>query len=196
MEEAIGSDSFNLEDYMAFELRRGDQFAADPKDLAFDVVVKRKISDELEFKINFENPYMVSTGQHNDILVCEIKDDPFFSRVDEPVNVKPGTQVKYTLPQMLNDDFIENVAQAIHDAVSSAAQALVISNIFITILIVVSLKAMWTLLNTMQVLTYLQFFAPWPGIVDETMSKIFDAITLKPFIEPVLNFGKTKFQMA
>ena len=121
MEEAIGSDSFNLEDYMAFELRRGDQFAADPKDLSFDVVVKRKISDELEFKIDFENPYMVSTGQHNDILVCEIKDDPFFSRVDEPVNVKPGTQVKYTLPQMLNDDFIENVAQAIHDAVSSAA---------------------------------------------------------------------------
>ena len=84
-------DNFNLEDYLAFELRRGDEYAAPHRDLEFDVTVQRKLHDELELKLDFKNPSMVSRGRKNDVLIVEVQDNSFFSKTNSPVKVKPGT---------------------------------------------------------------------------------------------------------
>ena len=82
-----------------------------------------------------------------------------------------------------------------HETINSAALGLIFGNMTITVLLAVSLKTTWNLLNVMQVLTYLRFFAMWPATVDEVMVKVWDTITLKPFFEPIFNFGKTQFQI-
>ena len=62
-----------------------------------------------------------------------------------------------------------------------------------TIFLVLSLKAMWNLLNVMQVLAYMRYFTPWPALVDQILAQIIDAITLGPYIKPILDYGKTQF---
>ena len=55
---------------------------------------------------------------------------------------------------------------AVHDVIDSTAALLVYSNVAFTLILAVSLKAMWNMFNVMQVLAYLREFTPWPAIVD------------------------------
>lgn len=41
--------------------------------------------------IEFEHPEMVSIGSKPDLLVAEIEQESFFSRIDEPPSIKQGT---------------------------------------------------------------------------------------------------------
>ena len=38
-----------------------------------------------------------------------------------------------------------------------------------TLLLALSLKSMWNLLNVMQVVTYMRYFAAWPAVVDKML---------------------------
>ena len=67
---------------------------------------------------------------------------------------------------MLTGDNLEQVAEAVHDVIDSTAALLVYSNVAFTLILAVSLKAMWNMFNVMQVLAYLREFTPWPAIVD------------------------------
>ena len=79
MEEA---KSFELSDYLSFVLRRGSEDSADRESLEFEVSVQRTLTDEIFFRIHFENPSKVSTGSKLDQLVVEIEDEEFFTRTD------------------------------------------------------------------------------------------------------------------
>lgn len=82
---------FDLSKIIAFELRRGDDDAAPPKDLDFLVSVDRRDSKEIHMKIKFDNPGSVSTGSKPDVVVAEIRDAYFFSSTDGPSLIKKGT---------------------------------------------------------------------------------------------------------
>jgi len=69
---------------MLFELRRGDEDSAPAQDLNFFVSVDRRESDEMVMKVDFEHPEKVSIGTKPDLIIAEIADPYFFSRVDEP----------------------------------------------------------------------------------------------------------------
>ena len=56
---AIG---FNLNNYMTFELRRGDEDSAQNDDLTFDVLVDRIESEMIYFRVKFDKPTAVSQG--------------------------------------------------------------------------------------------------------------------------------------
>ena len=55
---------------------------------------------------------------------------------------------------------------------------------------------MWYLLSVMQVLILLRSFTAWPALIDECLQQVLDAITLEPLVKPMLDFGKSKFELA
>ena len=59
---------------------------------------------------------MVSIGSKPDILVAEIRQEAFFSKIDEPNAITKGTKVKRILPKMLLKDTFEEVAEVTHDS--------------------------------------------------------------------------------
>lgn len=97
---------------------------------------------------------------------------------------------------MLLNDKIEALAETAHDSLEEVARIIIMSNIFLTLFIALSLKSMWNLLNVMQVVTFMRFFTSWPAIVDQLLAQIFNAITLKPLVEPILQYGKSSFNIS
>ena len=82
-----------------------------------------------------------------------------------------------------------------HELILQSASALLISNLVLTLVITISLKAFWNLLTVIQVLVFLRHFTNWPAIVNQVLHQMFEAITLKPFIDPILQFGKSTFEV-
>ena len=82
------SSGFDLSQYIAFELRRGDESSGEPEKLAFDVSIDDLEGDKLYFKLKFENPTLVSTGLIKDVMVGTILDETFFCSDDSPTTIE------------------------------------------------------------------------------------------------------------
>lgn len=95
---------FDLSQYMAFELRRGDEDSADPKDLTFEVLIDALEGDNLKFKMRFDKPHQVSKGSVPDQIIGTIINSDFFSASDSSKGIKVGTKVRTVLPRMLPGD--------------------------------------------------------------------------------------------
>ena len=83
-----------------------------------------------------------------------------------------------------------------YEAVESVAEGIVYSNILLTLFFALSFKSMWYLLSIMQVIVLLRPFTAWPAMVNLVMQQVLDAITLDPVVEPILDYGKSKFDIA
>ena len=70
---------FDLNEYMAFELRRGNETPAEPDQLNFEVLMAEVKVDQLSLKLKFENPTMVSIGLEQDEVVGTVIDESFFA---------------------------------------------------------------------------------------------------------------------
>ena len=68
--------------------------------------------------------------------------------------------------------------------------------IIVTLVLSVSLKQMWNLLNVIQVLTYTRNFTPWPALTDQVIMYLIEAIYLDQISSAVMDFGQTKFEQA
>ena len=68
------------------------------------------------------------------------------------------------MPRQFNaDDEFNIFVNEFNTLVLNAAQALLISNLGLTLVIAISLKAFWNLLNVIQVLTFFIYFTNWPA---------------------------------
>ena len=104
--------------------------------------------------------------------------------------------MKLKLPRQFDPDDKYNVfVDEVHELLLQSASALMISNLALTFVIVISLKAFWNLLNVIQVLVFLRNFTNWPAIVYQVLNQLFEAITLKPFMDPIFQYGKTTFEV-
>ena len=74
------------------------------------------------------------------------------------------------IPKLFTEENFEKVVDEIHEVVNSAASSIVASNIVMTLILAISLKSMWNLLNVIQVLAYMRFFAPWPALIDKVLA--------------------------
>ena len=72
-------------------------------------------------------------------------------------------------------------------------QASIITQVIITLIIAVSLKSMWNLLNVIQVLAYMRFYAKWPAFMERLLLWMDNVVTLKPVSDKVFDYGKTQF---
>ena len=139
-------------------IRRGDSDSAEPNQLDFDVFVDKLEGDKLFFKMKFVNPTLVSTGTLPDMLVATILDETFFCSGDKPTTIKAGTELKTILPRLLPGEEFATALQTTESTADSTAQAFLGTQLFLTLVLSVSLKQMWNLLNVMQVLAYSRNF--------------------------------------
>lgn len=123
-EEQIG---FDLSQYMAFELRRGDEDSADPKDLKFEVLIDALEGDNLKFKMRFDKPQMVSKGSVQDEIIGTIINSDFFSSSTSSKGIKVGYKVRTVLPRMLPGDEAVEVLAKTETAANSATSSLMTS---------------------------------------------------------------------
>ena len=82
------------------------------------------------------------------------------------------------------------------EAVNKGLQIGIIAQLAITLPIAISLKSMWNLMNIIQILAYFRLYANWPAMIDFQLNQLELAITLKPVSDLVMDFGKSKFQLA
>jgi len=97
------------------------------------------------------------------------------------------------LPKMLpGEEFaaqLENTAEN----VEKGMQVGIVAQIVICIVLSASLKSMWNFLNVVQVLVYLKHFALWSATMVFVFEQMDNAITLKPVVAPIFEFGQSKF---
>ena len=53
------------------------------------------------------------------MLVAEVNNKEFFSRVDSSSGIEEGTQVKLWLPRLLSGDALEEAVEEIHETVDT-----------------------------------------------------------------------------
>ena len=62
--------------------------------------------------------------------------------------------------------------------ITSTTNTVIAVQLTITILLALSLKSMWNLMNVIQVVAYIRFFSGWPAIMLEVFKYLDDAVTL------------------
>ena len=55
---------------------------------------------------------------------------------------------------------------------------------------------MWNLMNVVQVLAYMRYYADWPAMMLLIYEYMDNAITLKPISNPIMEWGQSKYQIA
>ena len=86
--------------------------------------------------------------------------------------------------------------QATKEGIENTANTVVVAQIVITLILALSLKSMWNLMNVIQVLSYVRFFSGWPALMLEVFKYMDNAITLKPVSDPIFDYGQTQFEKA
>ena len=143
----VSEQTFNLSNYLTFEIERGAEDSADGEDLAFEVASEQISNDQLNFRLSFENPLKVSIGTRKDIMIITIVDDAFFKSQSgsSGITLKNGSTIRQLLPKMIQGDSL--VLEYSESSMSTATQAIVVTQLVITITMAASLKALWNLMN-------------------------------------------------
>ena len=143
------ASGFDLSEYIAFELYRGDEYAADSDVLSFVVTIAEIAEDRLYFKMKFDNPSSVSIGMEKDIIAAKVIDETFFSGTDSPNAIEQGTQILTNLPKLIPSEEIEEFLEAAASSIENTAQTMMTGQLIMAIVLSVSLKQLWNLFNVM-----------------------------------------------
>ena len=92
---------------------------------------------------------------------------------------------------MLPGKEVVSALETTKKSVENATNTVVVAQLIITILLALSLKSMWNLMNVIQVLSYVRFFSGWPALMLEVFKYIDNAITLKPVSDPIFEYGQS-----
>ena len=65
------------------------------------MLIDELTGDKIYFKLQFENPTMVSTGLIKDKLVATILDEYFFCSSDSSKWIERGTEIQTVLPKLI-----------------------------------------------------------------------------------------------
>ena len=80
---------------------------------------------------------------------------------------------------------------ATQTTVKTATNTFMAAQVALTLVVALSLKSMWNLMNVVQVLAYVRFFSDWPAFMVEIFRYMDDAITLKPVSDPLFELGQS-----
>ena len=158
---------FQLSNYLKFEIQSGGEDSAKSEQLAFTVMSAGLENSLLMFKLDFENPLLVSMGSNKDKMIATIVDGSFFSSSENGLPIEPGFTIEQLLPKMLPGEEFEAALQTAQTSVERATNTLVVGQIIITLVLAISLKAMFNLMNVIQVLSYIRFYTGWPAVMVE-----------------------------
>ena len=90
---------------------------------------------------------------------------------------------------------LKDALEATGQTFESTAHGLVLSNVIITLVLSMSLKQMWNLLNVLQVLVFLRTMSQWTPVVSLVLSYLHETITLERILGFALDYGMTEFDL-
>ena len=79
--------------------------------------------------------------------MATFKDEAFFSRTDSPICIVEDTKVYLDLPKMYMSEEQEKIIKIAQNTIEATTHNLVLGQVILTILLAISLKQMWNLLN-------------------------------------------------
>ena len=123
-------------------------------------------------------------------------EENFFATTDHTQSIDKGEQLSIPLPRMLPADQIIRAFLDAEMTITSMAQTIFATNLIFTLLLSMSLKQMWNLLNTFQVIIYVFLFVQWPALLMVCRDYVDEVITLKDMTSIILDSGKSDFELA
>ena len=83
------------------------------------------------------------------------------------------------MPRMIPTEDIQEFLASAASSIERTTQTLMTGQLVITILLSVSLKQLWNLLNVMQVLAVTREFTQWPATIEEIIKYLYEALYLE-----------------
>ena len=80
-------------------------------------------------------------------MITTIVDGSFFSSEENGVPIEPGTQIEQPLPKMLPGKSVVKALETTKKSIENAANTVVVAQLIITVILALSLKSMWNLMN-------------------------------------------------
>lgn len=87
-------------------------------------------------------------GSKKDVVFGTVLDETFFASEDSADTIQKGSKLKLLLPKMIEEGLVTAI-EATEDAITDSVQPLMAGQIVLTLVLSVSLKQMWNLLNVM-----------------------------------------------
>ena len=100
------------------------------------------------------------------------------------------------LPRHFPDEETFMQVELISDTIVKVSESAFWGSLVVTILISISLKIMWNIMNVMQVLAYTRLFSLWPANIKAVMDAIQLAITMDVFYDKLTNWGLDQYEIA
>ena len=80
-------------------------------------------------------------------MITTIVDGSFFASEENGLPIPPGTKIEQPIPKMLPGKGAVQALEATKESIEKAANTVVVAQIIITVLLALSLKSMWNLMN-------------------------------------------------
>ena len=112
-----------------------------------------------------------------------------FSSANSGLTIEDGKDILLTLPRHFPDEDTFMQVEIVSDAIVKVSESAFWSSLVIAILISISLKVMWNIMNVMQVLAYTRLFSLWPANIKSVMDAVQIAITMDVFYAKLTNYG-------
>ena len=101
-----------------------------------------------------------------------------------------------TLPRHYPDEETFMQVEIVSDTIVKASESAFWSSLVMAILISISLKVIWNIMNVMQVLAYTRLFSLWPANIKTLMDSVHMAITMDVFYDKLINYGLDQYEIA
>ena len=126
----------------------------------------------------------------------EFIDPRLFPSAANGLTIEKGKYLSVELPRHFPDEDTFLQVEVVSDAIVKVSESAFWGSLVLTILISISLKATWNIMNVMQVHAYTRLFSLWPANIKAIMDAIQLAITMDVFYGKLMNWGLDQYEIA
>ena len=178
---------------MQFELIRGANDSALLEEIEFAIELSEFTARSMRLKFEFIDPLSISTGKTPDKFRATIVEPNLFISKQSGKTVKKDTEIEVEIPRQFPTEGERKIIEATGVTVEAAASTAGLSQLFISIVMAVSLKAMWNLMNVMQVFAYLRHMGIYPANLAVILESVHNAVSLEPLKDKAFEWTKDTY---
>ena len=188
------NSTFNLSDHLNFTVFPGDEkFGAPEEMLGLAPRIVSFVKEAVTMDCVFNNPSSISKGYKPDILQVSFLNTSIF--VDAETGLEPDSpaDLLQVLPRQFTNKTHANILEGVASVVVGLLTWVVVIQILISLVLATSLKFLWDLWNTIQVIAYMRLLCSWPANSDLVLTYLDDAVFLRQFQTLAKQIGQDSF---